>query len=86
MIGDKNAWGHGVGRAITAYMLRYGFQWLNLNRIELSVLVTNERAIALYQKLGFATEGVKRQSQYKSGQYVDVCFMAILKENLGDDA
>ncbi len=85
MIGDKNAWGHGLGKAITAYMLRYGFQWLNLNRIELSVLVTNERAIALYEKLGFATEGVKRQSQYKSGKYVDVCFMAILKKNLGTD-
>ena len=81
MIGNKDAWGRGLGRAIAAHMVRYGFEWLNLNRIELSVLATNTRAIALYEKIGFSHEGVKRQSQYKNGHYIDVCFMAILKEN-----
>lgn len=82
MIGEKEAWGRGLGSAITAHMLEYGFRWLNLNRIELTVLASNTRAIALYEKLGFAHEGVKRQAQYKAGQYVDVCLMAKLREDL----
>jgi RimJ/RimL family protein N-acetyltransferase len=85
MIGDKDAWGRGLGTEITAYMLDYGFGWLNLNRIELTVLSSNARAIALYEKLGFSGEGVKRQAQYKSGRYVDVYLMAKLREDLDVD-
>lgn len=85
MIGDKDAWGRGLGTEITAHMLDYGFKWLNLNRIELTVLASNARAIALYEKLGFTREGVKRQAQYKSGRYVDICLMAKLREDLDVD-
>ena len=53
---------------------------MNLNRIELGVLESNTRALKLYEKVEFNREGVKRQSIYKNGKFVDMIMMAILKE------
>ena len=53
---------------------------MNLNRIELGVLGSNISGLKLYEKVGFKREGVKRQSIYKNGKFVDVIMMAILKE------
>lgn len=79
MIGDRTVWGHGVGRACTQRMLEYGFLQLNLNRISLHVLSTNERAIRLYTSLGFVEEGKLREAQFKNGRYIDVIVMSMLK-------
>lgn len=80
MIGDRSAWGRGIGRACTQFAIAYGFEQLNLNRIELSVLATNQRALALYASVGFVEEGRKRQAQYKDGAYCDVIMMALLRD------
>lgn len=86
MIGDKSAWGKGLGRACTEFTVRYGFEQLNLNRVSLQVLETNTRAQQLYRSLGFVEEGRLRQAQYKSGRYLDVVLMSILRtEHRTDD-
>ena len=79
MIGDKGVWSQGLGTDITRYVLDYAFSYLNLNRIHLTVLATNTKAIALYEKLGFQHEGVMRQAQFKQGAYVDVVVMGKLR-------
>jgi ribosomal protein S18 acetylase RimI-like enzyme len=48
-----------------------------LERIELEVFASNERAIALYRKLGFGVEGVKRRGRKLDGQYDDNVLMAL---------
>ncbi len=80
LLGNPRVWGKGLGKACTNFALQYGFNELNLNRIYLSVLATNERAIMLYHSLRFAEEGRLRQAQYKNGHYVDVLLMSILRE------
>ena len=82
LIADKNFRGKGYGDLCTKYMINYGFNQLNLNRIELSVLTTNINAIVLYEKNGFVKEGVQKQAQFKNGSYIDVILMANLRENL----
>ena len=47
--------GKGVGAALMKELLRQASTW-DYTRVVLSVLSTNERAIRLYQKFGFATE------------------------------
>lgn len=86
MLGDRAVWGQGLGSDCTRYALRFGFDQLNLNRIHLSVLTTNARAVKMYERLGFAEEGRLRQAQYKDGAYIDVILMALLRADWSDDA
>lgn len=56
-------------------------QWakqVNVTRMELSVMVNNARAIALYKKQGFVLEGTKSQSVLLKSGYVDEYIMAKL--------
>ena len=79
MLGDRSVWGHGIGRLCTSFATQYGFLELNLNRISLQVLATNERAVRLYGSMGFREEGRLRQAQFKGGEYIDVIQMSMLR-------
>ena len=79
IIGDLSKWGKGIGREVTRAIIAYAFDELNMNRIELSVVSSNARALHLYEGLGFAREGVRRQAQYRAGAYLDVVVMAMLR-------
>ena len=85
LIGDKNHWGRGLGSAISRALVRYGFRELNLHRIYLKVLSTNERAISVYRRLGFQQEGVLRDEQFRDGRYVDVIVMGLLENEMDFD-
>jgi len=72
--------GQGSGTEATSLMLHYGFGMLNLHRIELDVYTINERAIHVYEKVGFKREGLKRQSWYYDHQFYDTVMMSILED------
>jgi len=80
MIGDKSAWRKGLGKKITRFVIDYGFSMLNLNRIQITVLKNNSRALNLYLSVGFREEGIMRQAQFKNGKYIDLVIMSILNE------
>ncbi len=46
--------------------------------IELEVFGSNTRAIRLYERLGFAYEGVRRKARKLDGAYEDLIVMALL--------
>lgn len=52
----KNYWGLGIGSAMFAEMTAIARDW-GLMQLELEVIEGNERAMALYRKMGFATTG-----------------------------
>jgi RimJ/RimL family protein N-acetyltransferase len=81
LIGDASWWGRGVGSAVTSAVVAYGFRELNLHRIQLSVLASNERAMRMYEKQGFSREGVLRDAQFREGRFVDVILMALLESD-----
>lgn len=85
MIGDRSAWGHGIGYQASLFALRHAFMQENLNRISLTVIPTNERAIRLYRRLGFIEEGRLRQVLYRDGQYLDLIAMGLLKSEFVDE-
>jgi RimJ/RimL family protein N-acetyltransferase len=77
---DRSTWGKGIGTRATRAMVDYGFDELNLQRIELHVLADNERAIAIYRKLGFREEGHLRRAVFKGARFHDVLVMAVLSD------
>lgn len=52
-LGEKSIWGKGVARRASQLILKYAFDSLNLNKVELNVKMKNERAIELYKRIGF---------------------------------
>jgi len=82
-VGEKSAWGKGYGTEATRLMVRYAFDTLNLNRVCLHVHEYNERAVHVYQKVGFRMEGRLRQETFRDGRYWDTFVMAVLREEWG---
>ncbi|MBI5369516.1 MAG: GNAT family N-acetyltransferase [Planctomycetes bacterium] len=78
LIGEKAYWNQGYGSEALHLIAEYGFNSLNLHRIELSVYEYNARAIRCYQKAGFREEGRKREGRFWNGRYWDVLEMGIL--------
>lgn len=72
--------GKGYGSEALLLMLEYGFGVLNLHRIELEVYRYNERAAHVYEKLGFAREGVRRETLFYNHKYHDVIVMSMLED------
>jgi RimJ/RimL family protein N-acetyltransferase len=79
-IGDKESWNKGYGTDATKTILRFGFEELGLNLIELEVYAFNPRAIRAYEKAGFRQSGIHRQGLYRNGEFHDEYIMSILRE------
>jgi len=76
---DSTYWRRGISAKAIAAVLNYGFNVLNVNRIEASVSVLNIASKNLLLKCGFTIEGVLRQHRYHRGSFVDVYFFSLLK-------
>lgn len=74
----REAQGQGVGTALMQALCDYADDWAQILRLELSVFVDNDRAIALYRRFGFEHEGTHRAYAFRGGVYVDVHVMARL--------
>jgi putative acetyltransferase len=70
--------GRGVGERLIRTAMDYSRNWLGITRMELEVFHDNERALRLYERLGFEREGVMRQAALRDGQFRDVVMMAKL--------
>lgn len=78
------AWqGQGYMREAVAAMLAHGFTAMHLHRIEALVAVANARSAHLLRQLGFAHEGVLRESFYSGGQFHDHALYARLSHAEG---
>jgi putative acetyltransferase len=76
-MGVRDDWaGKGVGSALLAAAVDMADNWLNLQRLELTVYADNLAALALYRKFGFVEEGLARGYAFRQGQYVDALYMA----------
>lgn len=80
-IGDAGARGMGYGSQAVSLLVKYAFQDLGLERVQVHVFETNQRAIRVYERVGFKREGVLRQAALIDSERVDVVVMGILSED-----
>ena len=80
MLGNSNYQRKGYGIEAVKLILDYGFSFLNLRNISLSVFEYNEAAYNLYKKAGFKEVGRLRKAVEIMGKTYDVIIMDMLKE------
>lgn len=71
--------GNGYGYDATKKILDIGFHQLGINRIWLRVLEHNNKAISLYEKVGFIKEGICREESLRRGRFINQIQMSILR-------
>ncbi len=69
--------GQGIGKRFFQALEEWASQ-RGMHRLELTVMKHNQRGIALYQRMGFEVEGLKRDDLFVDGGYVDQYIMAKL--------
>ena len=84
-IGDKNYRNNGYGTEAIKLLLEFGFKYLNLHSIRLSLLSVNERAHKCYLKCGFKDAGKSREEIFLNGKYYDKLYMDILEGEFEGD-
>ncbi len=82
-IGDKEFRNGGRGRESLIQGLDYGFDSLNLKKIWLRVVSTNQSAIKLYKSVSFTEEGLLKEHFYAGGKYHDLVVMGLKREQHG---
>jgi len=76
----QDDWGSGLRPREIVLALRYAFNELNLHRVWLTTNGFNERALKLYEKLGFRHEGRGREHVLLDGRRWDLVYMGMLRD------
>jgi RimJ/RimL family protein N-acetyltransferase len=79
-IGEKDYWSKGYGTEAARLLVNYGFEQLNLHRINSFAYAFNERSIRMHKTVGFKEEGRQREAVFKNGKYHDHVVFGILRE------
>lgn len=72
--------GRGIGTAAIRLVLRWAFEELGLERVEITALPENDVVPRLAERLGFTFEGVRRQRNFERGRRVDILTWGLLRD------
>lgn len=79
-IGDKEYWGKKIPDEVIPLVLEHGFTELNLMKIYLWTINSNDKARKIYERNGFVLEGIMKKHYFCRGMHQDLYQHAILKE------
>ena len=71
--------GRGIATQSVRAVLRFAFDALDLNRVELKCATGNGASVRLAERLGFTREGVLRQAEYLEEGFVDLYVFGLLR-------
>lgn len=73
--------GNGYAVPATQLAIDYAFSMLNLHKLYLHSIKVNEKAIHIYQKVGFQVEGELKEQFFVDGKYQDAVMMSIFQRD-----
>jgi len=82
---NPDYWGRGYATEAVKRVIRFGFDYLSLHRIEAKYMEENVASRRVMEKCGMTFEGVYRDSLFIKGGYVSVGVCAILKSDFNRD-
>jgi RimJ/RimL family protein N-acetyltransferase len=74
----------GIGSALLEALIAWA-RSNSVRRLELEVFESNDRAIRLYERMGFQVEGRRRKAVVVAGKRLDVLLMARVSADEADD-
>ena len=77
----KSYWGQGIASEALEAVLKYGFDQLELQRVEALIEPPNISSQKLVEKHGFIREGLLRKYEYTFGKFDDLYMYSLLKED-----
>lgn len=79
-IGDKSMWGKGIATEAIRLIVKYGFEDLNLHRIEAGAYCRAIGSWKALEKNGFKREAIFREHVFFVNEYIDVYRYGMLKD------
>ncbi|MBT2757649.1 GNAT family N-acetyltransferase [Mesobacillus foraminis] len=78
---SKEHWGKGIAFEAVQAIISYGFEQLDLQRIEALIEPPNSSSQRLVEKLGFIREGLLRNYEFTCGKFDDLYMYSLLKQD-----
>jgi [ribosomal protein S5]-alanine N-acetyltransferase len=75
----QSEWGRGYATEALGVVIDFGFNVMNLNRIEATITPGNNASVRVLRKLNFTQEGIVRERDLIKGKLEDGIIMSILK-------
>lgn len=82
----KHYWGKGYGTEAAKALLEYGFNSLKLNKIFAASFTSNPGSWKIMEKIGLKYEGTLKQHVARFGQFYDLTYYGLLKEEFQTDS
>lgn len=79
IVGSSANRNKGIGYEAIRLISDYAFNTLNMIKITVEVICHNDKAIKLYERLGFVKEGCMRMHFFSNGTHNDVLIMSLFK-------
>ena len=76
---DDAAWGHGYATEAARALLQWGFDTLDLNRVQAETDTRNAASARVLEKLGFVLEGTLREDCFVNGDVSDSWVFGLLR-------
>ncbi|NOT92890.1 GNAT family N-acetyltransferase [Ferruginibacter sp.] len=73
--------GNGIITKSCKALINYGFDVLNLNRIEIKCGTGNYKSKAIAEKLHFKQEGILQQAELVNDKFIDLFLFSMLKQD-----
>jgi ribosomal-protein-alanine N-acetyltransferase len=81
VIGDKSAWGKGLGRELMQLRARYAFTQLPLRKLKSGYLDGNEASARAQAAAGYREVGRHREDMFVDGRWRDLVLTEVMRED-----
>ncbi|RDU34977.1 GNAT family N-acetyltransferase [Neobacillus piezotolerans] len=77
----RDQWGKGITTEAASELIKFGFEHMELVRIQARCFIENIGSARVMEKVGMSFEGVNRKAAFIKGKHRDLKIYAILKED-----
>ena len=78
---SKEYWGKGMTTEAVKEVVKFGFDQMDLVRIQAQCFTENQASARVLEKAGMVCEGILRKAMYIKGKHRDLKMYSILRED-----